>query len=138
MTAPFPAARDTAAARPTSRRADLAGTILGSLCLLFLLADAVMKLLKLPAVIEATVQLGYAESVIVPLGIVLLVATVLTALPRTRVFGAILLTGYLGGATATHVRAGQVFVFPVMMGVLVWLSIWLKDERVREIVWRTK
>jgi hypothetical protein len=58
----------------------------------------------------------------------------LYALPRTSILGAILLTGYLGGATATHVRVGQPFVFPIVFGVLVWLGLWLRDARLRALI----
>src|SRR5678815_1351815 len=84
-----------------------AGRIVSALPVLFLLMDAVMKLVKPAFVVEATVQLGYPESVIIGLGIVLLSCTVLYVIPRTSVLGAILLTGYLGGAVATHVRGGN-------------------------------
>src|SRR5579862_8044628 len=81
------------------------GHILGGLAVAFLLMDAVMKLFKPPFVVEATVQLGYPESTIVGIGIALLFCTLLYIIPRTAVFGAILLTGYLGGAVASNVRA---------------------------------
>src|SRR5688500_18931104 len=83
-----------------------AGRIVGSLPALFMLLDAVMKLVKPAFVVEATVQLGYLEAVIVPLGVVLAASTILYLIPRTAILGAILLTGYLGGAVATHVRVG--------------------------------
>ena len=79
-----------------------AGWVLSGLAALFLLSDGVMKLFKPPFVVEGTTVLGYAESVIVPLGIVLVVCTVLYLIPTTNILGAILLTGYLGGAVATH------------------------------------
>ena len=103
----------------------------------FLLLDAVMKLFKPAFVVDATVQLGYRESAIIPLGIVLLVSTVLYLIPRTAVLGAILLTGYLGGAIATHVRMGtEVFpiVFASVFGVLVWGGLYLRDPRVSALI----
>lgn len=100
-----------------------AGRITSALPALFLLVDGAMKLVKPAPVVEATVRLGYPESVIFGLGIVLLACTVLYLVPLTSILGAILLTGYLGGAVATHVRVGEnlfsVF-FPVLLGVLVW------------------
>src|SRR4051794_32992914 len=93
-------------APPVSKSALWTGYILSGLSILFMLFDGVMKLIKPAAVVTATVQLGYPESVITDIGIALLVSTVLYAIPRTSVLGAILLTGYLGGATATHVRMG--------------------------------
>src|SRR5262249_12013242 len=94
-------------ARPVSKAALWTGRVLSALPALFLLVDAGMKLVKPAFVVEATTRLGYAESTILPLGFVLLGSTVLYLIPRTAVLGAILLTGYLGGAVATHVFAGQ-------------------------------
>lgn len=114
-----------------------AGRIVSWLPGLFLLLDGVAKLFKPGPVIEGTVKLGYSESVIIPLGIVLIVCTVLYLIPRTAVLGAILLTGYLGGAVATHVRAADgIFpvVFAVTFGVLLWLGLYLRDARLRELV----
>lgn len=114
-----------------------AGYIIGALPTLFLLVDGVMKLFKPAVVVEATVQLGYPESVIVGLGIVLLISTVLYIIPRTSVLGAILLTGYFGGAVATHVRVGgSLFsiIFPVIFGVLIWGGLYLRDERLRALI----
>src|SRR5882724_605177 len=108
----------------------IAGRALSGLAALFLLADATMKLLKLPPVVEATVRLGYQESVIIPLGILLTTCTMIYLIPRTAIFGAILLTGYLGGAVATHTRAGGSWfeiLFPVLFGTLVWGGLWLRD-----------
>jgi hypothetical protein len=110
------------------------GRIISGLTVLFLIFDSAVKLVQSHWAMEATVQLGYSEQVVLPLGIVLLVSTVLYALPRTSVFGAILLAGYLGGATATHLRAGQPFMFPVVFGVLVWLGVWLRDQRLRALI----
>src|SRR5437762_13935578 len=94
-------------AAPISKARLWTGRVLGILPALFLLFDAIMKFVKPIFVVEATVRLGYAESVILPLGAVLLVSTILYLLPRTAILGAILLTGYLGGAVATHVRSGD-------------------------------
>src|SRR5215212_10615861 len=97
------------------------GRIISGLPVLFLLLDGAMKLVKPAPVIEATTHLGYSENVIIPIGIVLIVCTILYLIPRTSVLGAILLTGYLGGAVATHVRAGEglfPIIFPVIFGAL--------------------
>ncbi len=86
---------------------------------------------------ETTKELGYGEGVIVGLGIVLLVSTVLYVIPRTAVLGAILLTGYLGGAVATHVRVGGPLfsiIFPIIFGVLIWGGLWLRDDRLRQLL----
>jgi hypothetical protein len=113
------------------------GRIISALPVLFLLMDGVMKLFKPRVVVEATLQLGYPESVIVGLGIVLLTCTILYMIPTTSVLGAILLTGYLGGAVATHVRVGEGLfpvLFPVIVGVLLWLGLYLRDDRVRTLI----
>jgi DoxX-like protein len=120
-----------------SRTKIWAGRIISALPALFLLVDGVMKLIKPPIVVESTMQLGYPESVILPLGIVLIASTVLYLIPKTSVLGAILLTGYLGGATATHVRVGGplfAIVFPVIFGALIWLGLYLQDDRLRALI----
>lgn len=122
---------------PVSKTRLWAGRIISALPALFLLMDGVMKLFKPAPVVEATVRLGYSENVILPLGIVLLVCTVLYLIPRTSVLGAILLTGYLGGATATHVRIGDPFfnaIMPVVLGVVVWGGLFLRDDRLRALI----
>lgn len=114
-----------------------AGRILSGLPALFLLVDGGMKLVKPAPVIEATVRLGYPESTIVPIGAVLIVCTILYLIPKTSVLGAILLTAYLGGAVATHVRAGEpVFsiVFAIVFGVLLWLGLYLRNPTLRLLV----
>ena len=114
-----------------------AGRILSGLPALFLLFDGAMKLVKPRFVVDATVQLGYPESVILGLGIVLLACTALYLIPRTSVLGAILLTGYLGSATASHVRAGDpifTILFPVIFGVLIWGGLLLRDVRLRALL----
>ena len=113
------------------------GRIVSWLLALLLLVDGVAKLFKPGPVVEGTVKLGYAESAIIPIGIVLIVCTILYLLPVTEVLGAILLTGYLGGAVATHVRAADGafgIVFAVAFGVLIWLGLYLRDARVRSLV----
>jgi hypothetical protein len=114
-----------------------AGWVLGGLPALFLLLDGAMKLFKPAPVVEATTQLGFAESVIVPLGCVLLACTALYLIPHTAVLGAILLTGYLGGAVASHVRGGEGWfpiLFPVVFGALLWGGLYLRDERLRALL----
>src|SRR6266436_4877557 len=112
-----------------------AGRIMSALPVLFLLMDGVMKLVKPEFVVKATVQLGYAESVIFGLGIVVLVCVILYVVPRTAVLGAILLTGYLGGAVATHLRVGDPLfshtLSPVYFAVLLWGGLYLREERLR-------
>jgi DoxX-like family len=113
------------------------GHVVGLLPALFLLVDAGMKLVKPEFVVKATTDLGYSEDVIVPLGIVLLASTVLYLVPPTALLGAILLTGYLGGAVDVHVRGGDgpfEILFPVVFGVFLWGGLWLRDERLRSLV----
>jgi DoxX-like family len=121
-----------------SKKTLWAGRVISALPALFLLFDAVLKFIKPPQVVEGTLQLGYTESVILPLGIVLLACTVLYLIPRTSVLGAILLTGYLGGAIATHVRVGSPLfthtLFPIYVGALVWGGLFLRDERLRSFI----
>lgn len=114
-----------------------AGRIISAMPVLFLLLDGAAKLFKPAPVVEATVKLGYPETVIVGLGIVLLVCTILYLIPCTSILGAILLTGYLGGAVATHVRVGDTLftiLFPVIFGVLLWGGLFLRDERLRALI----
>ena len=128
--------RSATPSSPIANKRLWAGRIMSALPALFLLVDGAMKLVKPEVVVKATVELGYAESVIVPLGVVLLTCTILYMIPRTAVLGAILLTGYLGGAVATHVRAGQgpfEILFPVVFGALLWGGLMLRDERLRTL-----
>jgi len=123
--------------QPVSKSALWTGRVLSILPALFLLFDAAMKFVKPAPVIEATTRLGYEESTILPLGIVLLVCTLLYLVPRTAVLGAILLTGYLGGAVATHLRHGDgpfEILFPVIFGALLWSGLVLRDPRLRSVV----
>jgi len=114
-----------------------ASRVMSGLPALFLLVDGGMKLFKPPVVVEATVQLGYPESAIVGIGVVLLICTILYLIPRTAILGAILLTGYLGGAVATNVRVSAVLfniVFPVIVGALLWGGLWLRDRRLQDLL----
>jgi hypothetical protein len=117
-----------------SKKALWTGRALSGLVALFFLVDGGMKLFKPPVVVEATRQLGYPESEIVVIGLVLLASTFLYLIPRTSIFGAILLTAYMGGAVASQVRIGAGWfnvLFAVAFGVLVWAGLWLRDGRVR-------
>jgi hypothetical protein len=114
------------------------GRIASGVIVLFMLFDGIIKLIKPAPVVESFAQLGYPLSVAIGIGIAALASTVLYAIPRTSVFGAILLTGYLGGAVATHVRVGNPLfshvLFPVYMGVLIWGGIYLRNERLRDLI----
>jgi DoxX-like family/Sigma-70, region 4 len=103
----------------------------------FSIFDDGMKLLKPPVVVQATVQLGYPESTIVGIGVVLLACTLLYLIPRTSILGAVLLTGYLGGAVVSNLRAEQpVFniVFPVVFACIAWGGLWLRDARLEHLL----
>jgi len=128
------------AAPQTSKGNVWTGRILSALPILFLLFDGIMKVMRpLPApVAEGTVKLGYSLSTIPGIGATLLVCTVLYAIPRTSVLGAILLTGYLGGAVATNVRVGNPLfgyvLAPVYVALFIWGGLYLRDERLRALV----
>ena len=122
---------------PITRTRFWAGWVLSGLAGLFLLVDGVMKLFKPTFVVEATTQLGYAENTIVPLGVVLAASAMLYLTPRTAFWGAILLTGYLGGAVDVHVRQGDgAFdtLFPVIFGAMIWGGLALRDRRVSSLL----
>ena len=123
---------------PASKKMLWTGRVMSGIAALFLLFDAVAKLVKPQPVVEGTMKLGFSESVILPLGVVLLVCTLLYIIPRTCVLGAILLTGYLGGAVATHVRVGDPLfshiLFPVYFGAMIWGGLYSRDIRVRAMI----
>ena len=103
----------------------------------FLLLDGVMKLVKPVQVVEATLALGLAETIITPLGVILLISTLIYLVPRTAFLGAILLTGYLGGAVCIHVRnAHGAFEIglPIIFGVLLWAGLYLRDPNIRKMI----
>ena len=118
-----------------SKASSITGWVLGVLPALLLVMSAVMKLAMIPSVVKGFGELGYAERLIRPLGIVELVCALIYLFPRTGVLGAILVTGYLGGATATNVRVGNPgFVLPALLGVLIWLALFLRDRRIRALI----
>jgi hypothetical protein len=115
---------------PVSKWLLWTGRIISALPVLLLLFSASGKLMQPEAVVKPfTEEFNYPENVLLPLGIVEVVCTLLYVIPQTSVLGAILLTGYLGGAVATHVRAGQQFLGPVLPGVLIWLGLLLRERR---------
>jgi hypothetical protein len=117
-----------------------AGWALSGLVILFLTFDGAMKLVRLPIVAETSAQLGWPSdsATLYLLAALLLGSTLLYAIPRTAVLGAILLTAYLGGAVATHVRIGNPLfshiLFGVYLGFFVWGGLWLRDSRVRALL----
>ena len=127
-------ARQTA---PFSKKRVWAGRIISALAILFLLFDAIGKLMKVAPVLEASARLGLPANLIVGIGSLLLACVVVYAIPCTSILGAILLTGYLGGAVAIQVRVGDPLfetLFPVIFGVLVWAGIYLRDDRLRTLI----
>jgi hypothetical protein len=123
---------------PTSKTALWTGRILSSLAILFLLFDSTIKLLRLPMVAESTAQLGYPASLAFTIGLIELICLIVYMIPSTSILGAVLLTGYLGGAIATHVRIGSPLfthiLFPIYIAALIWGGLYLRDVRVRTLV----
>jgi len=118
-----------------SRAALWTGRTLTALAVLFLFVDSVAKVLEIPPVVEGSAQLGYPASTVFPIGVILLVCVAIYTVPSTSVFGALLLTGYLGGAIATHVRVANPLLshtlFPVYVAIFVWGGLYLRDARLR-------
>ena len=114
------------------------GRVVSALAILFLSFDTIVKVLRLPVAIEGTTQLGYPESTVFVIGIIQLVCLVLYVIPQTSVFGAILFTGYLGGAIATHLRIGSPLfthiLFPIYVAVLIWGGLYGREPRLRAMV----
>jgi hypothetical protein len=130
-------ARSAPQATP-SKKGVWVGRVLSGLVVLFLVLDGILKFVKPAPVVETSAHLGLPLSLANTLGTLLLICTALYVLPRTSVLGAILLTGYLGGAVATHLRVGDPLVshilFPTYLGVLPWLGLYLRDERLRVLI----
>lgn len=124
--------------RAPGRGAVLAGRFLGGFAALFMAFDAAMKLARAPMEIEGTTQLGYPAEVVLPIGVIQLVCLIIYLVPRTAPLGAILWTGYLGGAIATHARVGNPLashtLFPIYVAALLWGGLWLRDRRVRGLL----
>ena len=115
-----------------------AGRLVGGIAVLFLTFDSLIKVLAAAPAVESTTQLGYPAAAVVPIGIIELACLVVYLIPRTSIIGAVLLTGYLGGAIATHVRVGNPLLshtlFPIYVAVLVWGGLFLLDGRVRLLI----
>jgi hypothetical protein len=114
-----------------------AGQVMSALVVVFMVFDASIHIMKIPAVVDAFAQLGYPLNVAVPLGVLELACTALYVIPATSVVGGILLSAYFGGAVATQVRvAAPVFpvLFPAMLGALMWGGLYLRDSRVPTLI----
>jgi hypothetical protein len=114
------------------------GRIMSAVAVLFLLFDSVIKLLVVAPVVDSFAQLGYPVSLSRGIGLLEIVCLIAYVIPRTSIVGAILLTGYLGGAVATHVRIGSPLfthtLFPIYVAVLIWGGLYLRDNRIRFLV----
>jgi hypothetical protein len=113
------------------------GRILSGLMALFFVFDGVAHLMKPAPVVEAFGRLGYPLSASVGIGVLALICTAIYVTPKSAVLGAILLTGYLGGAVSTHVRAGSTLfemIFPLILGALVWTGIFVRDAQLRKLI----
>lgn len=125
-------------ARRRGRAAVRTGWVLTGLVSAFLLVDAVTHVLRPAPVVEATAALGYTSGAAVVMGVVQLACLALHLVPRTAVLGAVLLTGYLGGAVAAQLRIeaplASTLLFPVYVGVALWAGLWLRDRQVRDLL----
>ncbi|CAN5470467.1 DoxX family protein [soil metagenome] len=114
------------------------GRVMSGVVILFLLFDGAIKLVPLDIVIETSKQLGLSEGLARPLGVITLLCTILYAMPRTSILGAVLLTAYMGGAVATHVRIGSPLfshtLFGVYLGLLIWGGLYFRDHRIRTLL----
>lgn len=117
-----------------SKKIVWAGRVISALPVLMLFFGGVLAFMKPPMVLQSMAHFGYPERLVIPLGILEIVCALIYAIPRTSVFGAVLLTAYFGGATATHVRIGEAFYMPVIFGVLVWIGLYLREDRLRALV----
>jgi hypothetical protein len=119
---------------PISNKLVWAGRIISALIILLLVFSGVGKLFKPAQIVDDFTRLGYPGSVILGIGITEIACAIIYAIPRTAVLGAILVTGYLGGATATHVRIGDPFIIPILIGVLIWAGLLLREDRLRALL----
>jgi hypothetical protein len=120
---------------PVSKKSLWAGRVISAIAALILLFGGIMKLLQPPSVLQGFAQLGYPRSTIPVVGILEVACSVVYLIPRTAVLGAILMTGVLGGAIASNVRIGSpVFAVPLVLGVVVWGGLYLRDQRLRALI----
>lgn len=110
------------------------GRVISFLLMPLFIMSAVMKLMMHPKVLEGTTHMGLPSTLVFPLGILELACVILYLIPPTSVLGAILLTGYLGGAILTHLRIGEPVITQIGLGVLIWLGIWLRFSRLRQLL----
>jgi hypothetical protein len=131
-------ARATGAPRSGGKARLWTGRIASGIAVAFLAFDTVIKLVQLAPAVEGTKQLGYPAGVVLPIGLMELACLVIYMIPRTAIIGAVLWTGYLGGAIATHVRMDSPLathvLFPIYVAVLLWGGLYLRDRRVRALL----
>jgi hypothetical protein len=124
--------------QPISKRKLWTGRTFSALVVLFLIFDSVGKFLKPAPVVEGFARLGFPVNLSLAIGTILLACTILYAIPRTSILGAVLLTGYLGGAVASQLRVGEPLLgyvlFPVYFGILLWTGLYLREDRLREFI----
>ena len=132
--------RSSSTSRPSlpSRRSVIAGRVLTGIVALLLALDAGVKLVRAKAAVEGSVQLGFTPEQVFVIGVIAVVCLVLYLIPRTAPIGAVLWTGYFGGAIVTHFRLGNPLfthiLFPIYVSILIWGSLYLRDPRVRVLV----
>lgn len=119
---------------PASKRMLWTGRVLSALPVLLFVITGMFGLLNPVAALQGFAHYGYPDSAMLPITIVEIACVIVFVIPRTSVLGAILLTGYLGGATATHVRVGEPFFLPIVAGVVVWAGLFLRDGRLRALI----
>jgi hypothetical protein len=120
---------------PVSKASIWTGRVMSALPVLIVLMSSVMKLMKLPQVIEGFAKTGVPEQLILPIGLIELTCVVVYLIPRTSILGAILMTGLLGGATITTLRIGDpTYPMPVVLGMLAWGGLWMRDSRLRALI----
>jgi hypothetical protein len=131
-------AYSTSPAAPASAATVWAARIMMTLAVLFLAFDSVIKVMQTSIAVDATVKLGYPASAVAVIGAIEIVSLIAYVIPRTSVFGAILLTGHLGGAIASQLRAGNPLfshvLFPIYVALLLWAPLYLRDARVRALI----
>lgn len=123
--------------KPVSKPALWAGRIASALVVVLLVSDGTSKVMKVPAVVKAAAEMKFSLAQIVGVGTLLLICTLIYVIPRTSVLGAILLTGYLGGAIITQIRAGMpmiLLLFPITVGVFAWGGLFLRDPELRAFI----
>jgi DoxX-like protein len=124
---------------PVSKTALWTGRVMSALPVLLVLFGSVMKLMKTAAVVEGFTRAGVPERLIIPVGIIELLCVIVYVIPQTAVLGAILMTGLLGGATITNLRIGDpTYPMPIVLGMLAWGGLFLRDVRLRELIPVTK